>query len=57
MFYNGFTTFREAAMKYLYPALLTAFVLLLILAVLLTRTACPLCGGPVYLFLFRFCGC
>ncbi len=44
-------------MKYLYPALLTAFVLLLILAVLLTRTACPLCGGPVYLFLFRFCGC
>lgn len=57
MLYNGCITRQEAAMKYLYPILLTAFVLLLILTVLLTRGACPVCGRPIYLFLFRFCGC
>lgn len=44
-------------MKYLCPLLLAVLLLLLCLAALLTRTACPVCGGPVYLFLFRFCGC
>lgn len=57
MLYNRRITHREAAMKYLYPILLAAFVLLLILTVLLTRGACPVCGRPIYLFLFRLCGC
>lgn len=36
--------------------LLAAFFLLLCLLVLLTRTACPLCGRPVYFYLLRCCG-
>lgn len=35
---------------------LAAFFLLLCLLVLLTRTACSLCGRPVYCFFLRFCG-
>lgn len=39
------------------PALLSAALfLLLCLLVLLSKTACPLCGGPVYFYLLRFCG-
>ena len=44
-------------MKYLCPALLLTLLLLLCLVVLCTRTACPVCGGPVYLFTLRFCSC
>lgn len=44
-------------MKHLFPVLLLAFLLLLCLAVLSTRTACPYCGGPVYLFSLRLCKC
>ncbi len=35
--------------------LLAAFFLLLCLLVLLTRTACPLCGRPIYFYLLRCC--
>ena len=44
-------------MKYLCPVLLLILLLLLCLAVPFTRTACPQCGSPIYLFLLRFCGC
>jgi len=44
-------------MKYLCPALLAMLLLLLCLLVPATRTACPHCGGPVYLFWLRLCGC
>lgn len=44
-------------MKYLCPALLCLLLSLLLLTALSFRTVCPVCGGPVYFFLFRFCGC
>ncbi len=44
-------------MKYLCPALLLFLLLLLCLAVSFTRTACPQCGSPVYLFFLQFCCC
>lgn len=44
-------------MKYLCPALLLCLFVLLCLAMLSTRTACPQCGGPIYLLLLKFCSC
>ncbi len=44
-------------MKHLFCALLLLFTALLCLAVLSTRTVCPHCGGPIYLYLIKFCPC
>lgn len=45
-------------MKHFFPALLLLlFLILLCLAVLSTRTVCPQCGSPIYLFLLQFCTC
>lgn len=43
---------------YLLPVLLLfVLVFLVCLVVLGTKTACPTCGGPVYLFFLKFCPC
>ena len=44
-------------MNRLAPLLLLLMLLTLSALVLLSRTSCPLCGRPVYLFFVRFCSC
>ena len=43
---------KRLALLFLLLMLLTLFAL-----VLLSRTSCPVCGRPVYLFFLRFCSC
>ena len=57
MLYNNPSCCPEVPMNRLAPLLLLLMLLTLAALVLLSRTSCPLCGRPVYLFFVRFCSC
>ena len=56
MLYNAVKRVSEVSMKGFVP-LLFLMLLALFAMVLLSRTHCPVCGRPVYLFFLQFCSC